>query len=60
MQKPQIVKRMRIGKPYLSKFAVSAALAPMILPTGVRAQAVQHIAAIVNDELITAYDLDHG
>ena len=58
MQKPQIVKWMRIGKPYLSKFAVSAALALMILPTGVRAQAVQHIAAIVNDELITAYDLD--
>ena len=58
MQKTQIVKRMRIGKPYLSKFAASAVLALIILPAGVRAQAVQHIAAIVNDELITAYDLE--
>ncbi len=38
MQKTQIVKRMRIGKPYLSKFAVSAVLALIILPAGVRSE----------------------
>ena len=42
----------------LFKFAVVVALAFVAQADQVRAQSVQRIAAIVNDELITAYDLE--
>ena len=49
---------MQSGKWHLVKFAMAAALVVSLLPENARAQAVQRIAAIVNDELITAYDLE--
>ena len=42
----------------LFKFAVVVALAFVAQADQARAQSVQRIAAIVNDELITAYDLE--
>ncbi|MGB0630206.1 MAG: peptidylprolyl isomerase [Alphaproteobacteria bacterium] len=49
---------MKSGRHFFLGTVVAAALAAVMLPDAVRAQAVQRIAAIVNDELITAYDLE--
>ncbi|NBP73304.1 MAG: hypothetical protein EBU57_09145 [Alphaproteobacteria bacterium] len=49
---------MKPGKQHFLKCTVAALLAILISPDFARAQSVQRIAAIVNDELITAYDLE--
>ncbi|PPR10640.1 MAG: Chaperone SurA [Alphaproteobacteria bacterium MarineAlpha11_Bin1] len=49
---------MKSFKRYTLNFATALLLIIFVLPGTVRAQAVQRIAAIVNDELITEYDLE--
>ena len=52
------VNRMISAKKLLCKYAAIAFLIVLTLPDTAQAQSVQRIAAIVNDELITAYDLE--
>ena len=49
---------MKLAKNYLLNIMFTLVLVVIFLPRGAEAQSVQRIAAIVNDEIISAYDLE--